>query len=452
MNHAPLSDAVVTHVDPRRQREPIVLSHFPLPHIYRESEKAATQANLNPVPLTLVTVYYTHCYGAAFVQHWTKHVGVELYYLVVGKVAMSLARDIRDIEAKQSTMHRELLPLPSLFIAKLFQVALSYRDPGMVKLVCEAFHRYCELVNDHPELKSMADALKEPIALLEKCTATFNGDAIKNYNRLLQYGLSKHALTIGNMVAAIEAFGKDVGRIIVRRSEQMPEHPLVEAGAMEPEPPQEASPESVEASVEEEIDRLVPEKVEHLDGSVGYSAHRELAEIYEPIIERIDDTEALVKMSMMAHPDEPFHSALELWWKTSRDKARKERENIQAWVLEPAARFLKAMFTPEQFATMAKHVAIQEVVNWVIEFIIDTESAIPHLSWGQLRISAISLPTARVAYLGNVDGVDLAVQMYEAMGLHDEISLLRVTLDIQSEGMRELMENQGRMARLATRH
>jgi hypothetical protein len=57
-----------------------------------------------------------------------------------------------------------------------------------------------------------------------------------------------------------------------------------------------------------------------------------------------------------------------------------------------------------------------------------------------------------MAYLANANGVDLAVKMYEAMGLLDEISLLRVTLDVQSEGMAEVMERQSRESKLSTRH
>jgi hypothetical protein len=454
MNPVPLADAVVAAHDPRRQREPIVLGHFPLPHLYRMAESAADKAGLGAVPLTAVTVYYTHCYGSSFMHHWTRSVGIELYYLTVGKVAMSLARDIQDIEAKKLDLHRELVPLPSLFIAKLFQTVLSYRDPRMVTTACEAFAKYCELVEPYPDLKGMAQALKEPIALLEECKTTFSVEAVRNYNRLLQYALSQHALTIGNMVAAIDAFGKDVAKIVVRRTEERPEHPFGVCSEEEVmvEPVQESAPEAQEPSYEELEDHYVPTQVEHLDGSVGYSAHRDLAAIYEPQSPQLEDAEQQLQQTLQLHQDEPYASALQLWWKLRSSKGKPKKALAQAWVLEATARFLKAMFTPAQFATMGQHLAIQEVVDWTLNFICDTESDIPILSWPQLRISAISFPICRMAYLANANGVDLAVKMYEAMGLLDEISLLRVTLDVQSEGMAEVMERQSRESKLSTRH
>lgn len=431
----------VAAIDPRRPREPVTLDHYTLPGLYTQAREHTLTHQLVPVPLTTVAVYYLSRFGRPFMDHWRQHAGPDLYSHALFKVHGMMMRDIAALHGGPSD--RALVPLASALPIKVFQSAIAFQDPLSIQVAWEAYDHYRQGVEKFSDLKHLAELLYEPFAMLTHAKDKLTPAALRNYNKLLQYALSRQTVPAQGAAMVIAEHGEDELNhlVLVIPDEHLPDRPSME-GEDDTHIPVEA-PQSVqvaEASLLDASDSL-DDYIDHVDGSKGLSACKELQEILAP------------RVAFLPDPDMMYHAvtkdlsgvwahAAELWWKingvynTPNDAAR------EALALEPTIRLLQRAFTTEQFTAFTEVLPMEELVDWSLQFVVASVDDPPALSWPQIRLSMVSVSMARIAHLAKKPLIDFAVALYEKVGLHEEIQLLHTTLEIMQEGLEDQARQQ----------
>jgi hypothetical protein len=431
----------VAAIDPQRARVPLLLSHYTLPTPYRRIKELVEKEQYVPVPLSIVNAYYNERYGDEFVTHWRAHVGPDIYAHGIFRVHSMMARDLEEIKRADQMSARHLVPLPSMMAIKLFQAAISFQDPLSIQVVWECYRHYLNAVRKIPDLHHMGELLYEPFAMLEADKHRLTPAVLGNYHKLLQFALSRQTLPADAMTIALHEYGEEKAATLALNFEGMPlpDRPKLD-DADSPRTPKASSeePEEILEFTAEVIDPedYLDEYIDHADGSKGLSTRKQLQQLFVPQVEYIEDPQAMYDVVSKAHKG-VWLKAMELWWKTMRPRSSPKAEAHGAWVLDATMRFLEHAYTEEQFSILTEVLPAEEIVDWCQRFILGAAGKEPDNSWQQIRISIISIPLARMAKITETPVIDFAVELYEAAGLHDEIGLLRVTLEIMSETLDE---------------
>jgi hypothetical protein len=443
----------VAAIDPHRPREPILLNHYTLPSFYTKAREYAIAHQYVPISLTTVALYYVNRYGQQFIDHWRIHTGPDLYSHALFKVHGMMVRDMEEIKNPARTSDRALIPLPSVLPIKLFQSAISFQDPFSIQVVWEAYDHYRKGVDDVPDLKHMAELLYEPFAMLNHSKDKLTPAVLRNYHKLLQYGLARQTLPAQGMAIVLAEHAEtELHHMALAMPDwKLPERPHLDDEHNSPIPVVAAqSPQVVDVDVPDTSDSL-DDYVDHLDGSKGLSARNELQDILPP---RLDFIPAGKVMYHEVTKDLKgiWLEAAELFWKTNGMLNTPDEAAREAWAIDPTIRFLQRAFTEEQFATLTKVLPIEELTDWALQFVAGSINDPPDLSWEQIRISIVSVPMARIAQLTDTPLIDFAVGVYEMVGLHDEIQLLNTTLEIMQEGLEDQARTQMKVSKDARRH
>lgn len=441
----------VAAIDPHRPREPIVLNHYTVPSLYAKARDFAVKHQYVPLPITTAAVYYINRYGQPFIDHWQKHVGPDLYSHTLFRVHGMMLRDMEELENPTRASDRALIPLPSMFMVKLFQSAIAFHDPLCIQVAWEAYDHYRLGVAGMPDLKHMAELLYEPFAMLNHSKDKMSHAVLRNYHKLLQYALSRQTLPAQGMAIALSKHAEtELHHIAVA----LPDWELPDRPSLDDE--EAATPKATQSPVVAEEMLLDPspnleDYVEHIDGSTGLSAQKELEAILHPSIDFIPDPKGMYR-AVTQDLKGIWLDAVTIWWKTNGAISANEESVREVWALEPTIRFIQHAFTEEQFTILTQTLPMEELVDWSLQFVASSVEDPPDLSWEQIRISIVSVSLARIAHIANTSLMDLAIGVYESIGLHDEIPLLHVTMEIMQEGLEEQAQHQLKTVKSDLRH
>jgi hypothetical protein len=427
----------VAAIDPQRERVPLLLSHYTLPSLYHKARAFVEKEQYVPAPLATVNVYYNERYGGQFVDHWRKHTGPDIYAHASWRIHSMMSRDIEELSHPDCDSNRYLIPLPSLMPIKLFQTALAFQDPNSLTVVWEAYTHYLSAVDNVPDLKHMGELLYEPFAMLDAYKHRLTPAVLSNYYKLLQFALSRQTLPAQSMAIALSEYEEnEIGSLALNFTNMpLPGRPTLDDIDAKRTPTQAMSEDEGMIEVTADVlnpEDLVDEYIDQADGSKGLSARKTIKQLFSPRFEYNDDPQAMFDTVCDAHKG-IWLDTMHLWWKTLRPREDAKTEAHSAWVLDSTIRFLEHAFTEEQFSVLTEVVAAQEITDWCQSFVLGVAGKEPDLSWQQMRISILALPMARIARITETPLIDFAVELYEAADLHDEIHLLRVTLDLMSE-------------------
>lgn len=443
----------VAAIDPHRPREPIVLNHYTLPGMYNQAREYAIKQQFVPLTLSTVAVYYINRYGQQFIDHWRKHVGEDLFSHTLFKVHGMMMRDIEEIKHPDRISSRHLIPLPSVFPIKLFQSAISFQDPLSIQVAWEAYDHYRMGVANVPDMKNMAELLYEPFAMLNHSKDKITPAVLRNYHKLLQYALSKQTLPAQGLAMVIAEHGEEQTHHMAL---VMPNEPVMERPNLDDVDVPTVSLKATQSPLVDEEALIDPsdrmdDYVDHLDGSKGLSARKELEDLLSPRIDFIPVGKVMYH-EVTKDLEGAWKEAAALWWKTNGTVNSSEESAREAWALDPTIRFLQRAFTEEQFLALISALPMEELVDWSLQFVVGSVDEPPDLSWQQIRIAIVSVSIARIAHLANISLMDFAVELYEKAGLHDEISLLHATMEVMGEGLEDQARHQMHVSKGALRH
>lgn len=443
----------VAAIDPHRPREPIVLNHYTLPGLYTQAREYSIKQQFVPVTLSTVAVYYINRYGQEFVDHWRSQVGPDLFSHMLFKVHGMMMRDLEEIKNPARISTRHLIPLPSMMPIKLFQSAISFQDTASIQVVWEAYNRYCAGVSKIPDLKNMAELLYEPFAMLNHSKDKITPAVLRNYHKLLQYTLAKQTLPAQGLAMVLAEHGEAEMHHLALT---LPDAPVPARPTVNEVDIPEISLKATQSSLSGEEALLDPsdrtdDYVDHLDGSKGLSARKELEDILNPRMDFIP-VEKVMYHEVTKDLKGIWLEAAALWRKTNDTMSSSEESAQEIWALDPTIRFLQRAFTEEQFSTLVEALPMEELVDWSLQFVVGSVDEPPDLSWQQIRIAIVSVSIARIAHLANTSLMDFAVGLYEKAGLHDEISLLHGTLEVMGEGLEDQARHQMQISKTALRH
>jgi len=394
----------------------ISLTHFLHPELYAQAEQEAPEAKAGPLPYGAVEVYYARLYGT-YMTIWRNALGHVLYYAALMRTAAALQRDVSLIRTRDISTEHVLVPLMTHFIAAVFHTVMTEDStPRTIHLALAGFHQYLEAIVLDEELCYLTVPLLDVIKELGAAKGIFTDEERSHWCGRFYQAVHHYHLAIPDMVKLLqtsECRGNDEVTGMHSPSCRI----ALEEGSIKPLP----SP------------TLLP-TVCQLDGSHALSAEEALREIILRHRPRLEDVESQLADSL-AQSEAPYTEALALWWKVSRSRGNEKALYAEARCLDNVGRCLKALWSPTQFTTMVGFLPAEEVVNQVISFIRGVESDVPDMSWAQLRISLLAMTMGRMAYIGKTDAIGYAVSLYEAMGLHDEIPLLKATMGVHAEAM-----------------
>jgi hypothetical protein len=426
---------------PNAEEGMVALSHYPLPYLYRKAEAFATSNKVGPMPYAATEIYYRSRYPTIS-RTFNNNLGSALFYSALTRIAPKVEGAIRLIETKQQ-LDKPLVSLVPLFLKSTLHLVARRKDPVIIDHVRYTVTKIMEFLDYHNDsgLPYLFAPFLPVIDLLHGRRFHLQSGFLKDWHHVLEEATNALPIPVEVLVESIDAFGEEsVAQYI-------------------PEPTQEqykqmkAERERPKDETKDELALVpkTPKEIEQLDGSKAPSAKEAFRECFRPEVKEVGDIKDQLRLVLERH-ENPYKDYLVLWWKSRRDKYHSDVELIQTRMLDSVARTLKAMFTQEQVEALAKQLPIDEVVDGVMNFISSYERELPDMTWPQFRTSILSLPVSRLSSLSKDNIIDYAVSLYEAVGLHEDIALLRATLDCHLEALEVNRQRASEQYRMRDKH
>ena len=409
-------------LDTEQEEGMIPLTHFPLPVEYARAEQDAREANAGPHPYGTTEAYFARLYGTHMLA-WRGVVGNAIYYSALARTALVLDNDIGLMMARDMTTERVMVPLMTHFIGDLFYYVVNFdQDQENILRCCGAFQTYIKNVDNDFELSYLVEPLIPPIAELDACKGKLNPAERQQWLQRWHVATHFHHLPIPALILQLEEAGDEEEVIIEGFTDEEMDLSTLNLDGVRTEPLPEPT---------------LPAMVKQLDGSMALSAYQELCDIFigRPRRAILDDIEAQAADSIEQHKS-PYKDALALWWKLDHNRREPEIAHLEARALDVVGMLLLKLIPLDKFAILARCLPVDEIVANAVSFAAgDFDRQVPNLSWQQLRVSLFTMPIGRIAAISKKDAIDVGVEIYEKLGWHDDIPLLRVTIDTHAEAM-----------------